>query len=118
MGILRIDHPDIIDFITSKKDTSKLNNFNISVAITEDFMEHALKNEDYPLINPRNNEIVKYLNAKEVFDLIVETAWSSGEPELSLSTESTSSILYLKPEKSKRPTLAESSLWSHTNHAT
>jgi ribonucleoside-diphosphate reductase alpha chain len=80
MGILRIDHPDIIDFITSKKDTSKLNNFNISVAITENFMEHALKNEDYPLINPRNNEIIKYLNAKEVFDLIVETAWSSGEP--------------------------------------
>ena len=80
MGILRIDHPDIIDFITSKKDTSKLNNFNISVAITEDFMKHALKNEDYPLINPRNNEIVKYLNAKKVFDLIVETAWSSGEP--------------------------------------
>ena len=80
MGILRIDHPDIIDFITSKKDTSKLNNFNISVAITEDFMNHALKNEDYPLINPRNNEIVKYLNAKDVFDLIVETAWSSGEP--------------------------------------
>ena len=80
MGILRIDHPDIIDFITSKKDTSKLNNFNISVAITEDFMKHALKNEDYPLLNPRNNETVKYLNAKEVFDLIIETAWSSGEP--------------------------------------
>ena len=80
MGILRIDHPDIIDFITSKKDTSKLNNFNISVAITEDFMKHALKNEDYPLINPRNNETVKYINAKEVFDLIIETAWSSGEP--------------------------------------
>jgi ribonucleoside-diphosphate reductase alpha chain len=80
MGILRIDHPDILDFITSKKDTSKLNNFNISVAITEDFMEHALKNENYPLLNPRNNEIVKYLNAKEVFDLIVEMAWSSGEP--------------------------------------
>lgn len=80
MGILRIDHPDILDFITSKKDTSKLNNFNISVAITEDFMEHALKNEDYPLINPRNNEMIKYLNAKKVFDLIVEMAWSSGEP--------------------------------------
>ncbi len=80
MGILRIDHPDIIDFITSKKDTSKLNNFNISVAITEDFMEHALKNRDYPLINPRNKEIVKHLNAKKVFDLIVETAWASGEP--------------------------------------
>ena len=80
MGILRIDHPDILDFITSKKDTSKLNNFNISVAITEDFMSHAVKNEDYPLINPRNNETVKYLNAKDVFDLIIESAWSSGEP--------------------------------------
>ncbi len=80
MGILRIDHPDIIDFITSKKDTSKLNNFNISVAITEDFMSRVIKNENYPLINPRNNEIVKHLNAKEVFDLIVEMAWSSGEP--------------------------------------
>lgn len=80
MGILRIDHPDIIDFITSKKDTSKLNNFNISVAITEDFMKHAIENEDYPLMNPRNGSVVKYLNAAEVFDLIVETAWSSGEP--------------------------------------
>ncbi len=80
MGILNIDHPDIIEFITSKKNTTKLNNFNISVALTEDFMKKVLKNEDYPLINPRNNEIVKYLNAKEVFDLIVEMAWSSGEP--------------------------------------
>ncbi len=80
MGILRIDHPDILDFISSKKDTSKLNNFNISVAITEDFMSRVIKNENYPLINPRNNEIVKHLNAKEVFDLIVEMAWSSGEP--------------------------------------
>lgn len=80
MGILRIDHPDIIDFITSKKDTSKLNNFNISVAITEDFMEHAVKNEDYAILNPRNGETVKYLNAKDVFDLIIESAWSSGEP--------------------------------------
>lgn len=80
MGILRIDHPDILDFITSKKDTSKLNNFNISVAITEDFMNHAVKNEDYPLLNPRNGKTVKYLNAKDVFDLIVESAWLSGEP--------------------------------------
>jgi ribonucleoside-diphosphate reductase alpha chain len=80
MGILNIDHPDILEFITSKKDTSKLNNFNISVAITEDFMEKAIKNEDYPLINPRNRKIIKYLNAGKVFDLIVEMAWSSGEP--------------------------------------
>jgi len=80
MGILRIDHPDILDFITSKKDTSKLNNFNISVAITEDFMNHAVKNENYPLLNPRNGKTVKHLNAKNVFNLIVESAWLSGEP--------------------------------------
>jgi len=80
MGILNIDHPDIIDFITSKKDTSKLNNFNISVAITEDFINKALKNEEYPLINPRSKEIVKYLNAKEVLNTIIELAWKSGEP--------------------------------------
>jgi ribonucleoside-diphosphate reductase alpha chain len=80
MGILNIDHPDIIDFITSKKDTSKLNNFNISVAITEDFINKVLKNEKYPLINPRNKEIVKYLNAKEVLNTIIELAWKSGEP--------------------------------------
>ncbi len=80
MGILNVDHPDIMDFITSKKDTSKLNNFNISVAITEDFIDKALKNEEYPLVNPRSKEIVKYLNAGEVFDTIVELAWKSGEP--------------------------------------
>ena len=80
MGILRIDHPDIIKFITAKRNNEILTNFNISVAATEEFM-HAL-NEDleYELKNPRTGESAKKLRAKDVFDLIVESAWESGEP--------------------------------------
>ncbi|MGI6294592.1 MAG: vitamin B12-dependent ribonucleotide reductase [Armatimonadota bacterium] len=80
MGCLRVDHPDIIDFITCKQDTTKLTNFNISVLVTEAFMEAAAKGEDYPVLNPRNGDVVKYLNAGKVFDLIVNMAWRNGEP--------------------------------------
>lgn len=80
MAVLRVDHPDILDFITVKKDLSKLTNFNISVAVTNEFMQKVLKREDYDLINPRTGKPTKKLNAREVFDLITETAWLTGDP--------------------------------------
>lgn len=80
MGILRIDHPDILDFISCKEDMKAFNNFNISVAITDKFMKALDKDEEYELINPRNKEVVKKMSAKMVFDLIVINAWKNGDP--------------------------------------
>lgn len=80
MGILRVDHPDIMDFIICKKEGDKLNNFNISVAITEKFMEAVEKGADYELLNPRTKQPCGMLPAKQVFDLITEMAWKTGDP--------------------------------------
>lgn len=80
MAILRVDHPDIMEFITCKEDNDRLNNFNISVGITEDFMKAVQNNKNYDLINPRTNQIVESLSAKKVFDKIAEMAWKNGEP--------------------------------------
>ena len=80
MGILRVDHPDILDFITSKSEEGILNNFNISIALTDKFMEAVKKKKEYDLINPRDGQIVKQLEANKVFDLIVDYAWKNGEP--------------------------------------
>ncbi|MCX8095354.1 MAG: ribonucleoside reductase class II, partial [Caldisericia bacterium] len=80
MGILRVDHPDILDFITAKDKEGVLTNFNISVAITDYFMNKYFNDEEYELINPRDGRIWKKLKAREVFELIVEHAWKSGDP--------------------------------------
>ncbi|MEM3227907.1 MAG: adenosylcobalamin-dependent ribonucleoside-diphosphate reductase [Candidatus Micrarchaeaceae archaeon] len=82
MGILRIDHPDILDFIVVKEDEGVLRNFNISVGITDTFMKAVKQNTDYALINPRNGEVVRYLNARAVWNLIVTMAWKTGDPGL------------------------------------
>jgi len=80
MGILRVDHPDIMEFISCKKDTTEITNFNISVGLTEIFMEAVENNEDYKLIDPHTKKTVGSLNAREVFNHIVDMAWSNGEP--------------------------------------
>ena len=80
MAILRVDHPDIMDFIKIKADLSKLQNFNLSVALTDGFMAALKSDADYNLVNPRNNEVVKRQNARKVFKQIVKQAWLSGEP--------------------------------------
>jgi ribonucleoside-diphosphate reductase alpha chain len=80
MGILRVDHPDVERFITAKTDNEKLNNFNISVAVTDAFMEAMEGDGEYDLINPRTGQTVKRASAREVFERIVDAAWKNGEP--------------------------------------
>jgi ribonucleoside-diphosphate reductase alpha chain len=80
MAILRVDHPDIMEFITCKEDNDKLNNFNISVGLTEEFMKAVANNKEFELVNPRTRDIVESLNAKKVFDTIAQMAWKNGEP--------------------------------------
>ncbi len=80
MGMLRIDHPDIMNFITCKDVTSNLTNFNISVALTNEFMTAVEDNEEYNLYNPRTKEVTGKLNARDVFNKIVFQAWKNGEP--------------------------------------
>lgn len=80
MGILRVDHPDILEFIECKADMVSVTNFNISVGVTEKFMEAVMRGEDYELVNPKNGEVVGKLNARMVFDKMVENAWRNGDP--------------------------------------
>jgi len=80
MGILSIDHPDIEEFILAKRNENTLTNFNLSVAITDQFMSALEKKEKFPLINPRNKKVVKYVDPEEIFFLIAESAWETGDP--------------------------------------
>ena len=82
MGILNVDHPDILEFIRSKKDGLSLQNFNISVAVTDDYMDKVASGEDYSLVNPTTKKVVGQLNAREVFEELVHMAWWSGDPGL------------------------------------
>ncbi len=82
MGIMRVDHPDILEFINMKADGKTLNNFNISVAATNKFMKALKNNEDYELINPRTKEVVEKVSARAVFDNVLTCAWSRGDPGL------------------------------------
>jgi ribonucleoside-diphosphate reductase alpha chain len=82
MGILRIDHPDILEFIKVKRNEKELSNFNISVAVPDSFMEALHKDGDYELVNPRSGEVSATLKARQVFDEIVASAWETGDPGL------------------------------------
>ncbi|KAF5422717.1 MAG: ribonucleoside-diphosphate reductase alpha chain [Candidatus Methanocomedens sp.] len=80
MGILRVDHPDIVDFITAKHESGVLTNFNLSVGVSDTFMEAVEAGESYGLINPRTGEVTRRKDAIEIFNLIAASAWESGEP--------------------------------------
>jgi len=80
MGILRIDHPDIMEFVAIKRDPAELTNFNLSVAITDEFMRSYEENRDVALINPRTKKAAGKVNARELLRFIAEAAWASGEP--------------------------------------
>jgi ribonucleoside-diphosphate reductase alpha chain len=80
MAILNVEHPDILKFISAKEDPEALTNFNLSVAVTDKFMKAVEKGTDYNLVNPRTGEVTDKLNAKEVFDKIVDMAWRTGDP--------------------------------------
>ena len=80
MGILRVDHPDVEEFVKLKEDLSEMNNFNISVAITNKFMDALEQGEKYDLVDPSTKEVVAQRDAQEIFDLIVHHAWLTGDP--------------------------------------
>jgi ribonucleoside-diphosphate reductase alpha chain len=82
MGILNVHHPDILDFIKIKRRSGELENFNISVAVTDSFMKALSLDEEYELLNPRTGQVFKKMKAKAVFDEIVESAWETGDPGL------------------------------------
>jgi ribonucleoside-diphosphate reductase alpha chain len=80
MGVLRVDHPDILEFITAKEDQTRYTNFNFSVAITDRFMEAVRTGRDYDLVDPSTGAVVNTLNAASVFNMIIDRAWHNGEP--------------------------------------
>jgi ribonucleoside-diphosphate reductase alpha chain len=82
MGVLRVDHPDVLEFVRAKLDGSSFRNFNLSVAVTDRFMEAVTTGESHPLVHPRSGRVVDRLPARELFDRIVDAAWGTGDPGL------------------------------------
>lgn len=82
MAVLRVDHPDIDEFINVKRNMDKLNNFNLSVAATDEFMDAVERGSKYNIVNPRNGTVVESKDANTTFEAIVDSAWNSGEPGL------------------------------------
>lgn len=82
MGVIRFEHPDILEFVAAKSNNDTLRTFNISVAVTDFFMERVRSCADYALVNPRTRQEVRRVNAREVFDSIVKSAWKTGDPGL------------------------------------
>ena len=82
MGILRCDHPDIVEFVEAKMEKDRFSNFNLSVGITDRFMKALAANGEYDLVNPRTRKPVKRVKARTIFDLIVNAAWLTGDPGL------------------------------------
>jgi len=80
MAVLRVDHPDILAFIEAKRDKTKLQNFNLSVGVTDSFMRAVRENKEYELINPRNGAVTARLSARDVFNRMVQLAWEGGDP--------------------------------------
>jgi ribonucleoside-diphosphate reductase alpha chain len=111
MGILSVNHPDIIEFVNSKK-YKKLSNFNISVSATDSFLEKAMKNQNFNLVNPRNHEVVGKINAKQLFDLIISNAWQSGDPGMIFIDEINRKNPLKEKIESTNPCVAEGSLIS------
>jgi len=80
MAILNVEHPDILRFVEAKDNPEALTNFNLSVAVTDEFMKAVEKGTDYSLVNPRTGDVVGKLNAREVFNKVVDMAWRTGDP--------------------------------------
>ena len=118
MGILRVDHPDIVKFITCKMDTKRLTNFNISVGLTDAFMEAVAEDRLFPLVNPRSGKEVQKVKAAALFDLIVQSAWSTGEPGIIFLDRSTGTTPSPTWATSRPPTPAASSPCCPTSPAT
>ena len=102
MGILRVDHPDIMEFIYAKQDKTKLTNFNLSVGITEEFMKSVKNGTEYDILTPRDRKKTGSKNAKEVFNEMVRLAWEGGDP----------GIIFLDRINNANPTPAEGEMES------